>query len=68
MRPSLLQTLTWATVLGAVLSAVWLAWSDGSESLPWVDGALRAWTQATEASAPGTCPPGAPTARRALFA
>ena len=40
MRPPLLQTLTWATVLGAVLSALWLAWSDGSDGLPALDGRL----------------------------
>jgi hypothetical protein len=38
MRPPLLQTLTWATVLAAVLSALWLAWSDGNDGLPALGG------------------------------
>lgn len=34
MRPPPLQALTWATILGAVLSALWLASSDGGDGLP----------------------------------
>lgn len=64
MRQRVLQTLTWATVSGAVASAFWLAaadlgWSEGHNPLAVPEAAFRLLLPAAEAA--HTAP--APTAR-----